>query len=236
MQSSDFEKDIKANALQKSAPFKVTTKAPTPTTTPARIALTKTTFLTPIQKTQPHQLQQHKQKQLYTTLTAKQPTPTGNVKSTNLGKVVITDFMGIIKPIVPKTLPTTIAATKTTTLPATASPLISPIKTATTFKTNSKGEVDGKLNVAIVAAKRPQLTIVATKTAALIDNTSLGTIAVTTSPVTTASAPTTTASLTNVIFMLIFAELLDFFFNSFYFYGFNVFRQSTTYICIFILA
>lgn len=193
MQSSDFENDIKANALQKSAPYSVTS---TTATTASRIALTKTTFLTPIQQkshSQHLQSQQHKQKQLYTTLKAKQTsTSTGSVSSTNLGKVVLKDFKGNIKPLLAKTILSTTAATKTTIIPTTTSPLTSTI--ANPIQKIGEGEVSN-LNVAIVAAKRPQLTIVATKTAALVNNTPLGA----TTTATTSAAPLPT----NVIFRLI---------------------------------
>lgn len=197
MQSSDFENDIKAIALQKFAPYTATTA--TTTTTAPRIALTKTTFLTPIQKSQS---QTQQQKPLYTTLTAKQTTPTGSVTSTNLGKVVIKDFKGIIKPILAKTATATTAATKTTATPAIASPLATTTTTSSKISGVVEGEAVGNLNVAIVAAKRPQLTIVATKSAALVDATSLGVTAVTATSTATIASPTTIATTTNVIFLI----------------------------------
>ncbi|KNC24103.1 hypothetical protein FF38_06286 [Lucilia cuprina] len=204
---SDFENDIKANALQKIATATTTTAA----TTAPRIALTKTIFLTPIQKSPTQQQQQQlliqqqhtKQKQLYTTLTAKQTTPSGRVTSTNLGNVVIKDFKGIIKPI----LATTIITTSTNSTATITSPLVTTATTTTTTTTSTTisttsqfsgdVEVDGNLNVAIVAAKRPQLTIVATKTTALVDNisTALGVTAVTSATTASIVSPTTSTTI-----------------------------------------
>ncbi|XP_037818055.1 KAT8 regulatory NSL complex subunit 3 isoform X2 [Lucilia sericata] len=205
MQSScsDFENDIKANALQKIATATTTTAA----ITAPRIALTKTTFLTPIQKSptqQQQQLliqqQQNKPKQLYTTLTAKQTTPSGSVTSTNLGKVVIKDFKGIVKPIIATTI-TTVSTNNTATIASTLVTTTTATTTSTTLPTSShfseEVEVGGNLNVAIVAAKRPQLTIVATKTTALVDNisTSLGVTAVTSATTATIASPTTATTI-----------------------------------------
>lgn len=127
-----------------------------------KIAITKTTFLTPIPKPQS---QQPQQKPLYTTLTAKQITTTedsagGNLsvssgspivvdtttssttaKTTHLSTVALKDLKDIIKPLSNKSL----AGDKSKARSA------------------SSGESES-YNMAIVAAKRPQLTIVATKT------------------------------------------------------------------------
>ena len=203
MQSpSDFEKDIKANALQKPASFATTSILPSTATmattatipsttvsTASRIALTKTTFLTPIQNSQKTQHQQQQQKPLYTTLTAKQTTTAGSITTTNLGKVVIKDLKGIIKPIITK-------QQSTTTIPTTAPVTInSPLTVAssTPLITGGVGETGANLNVAIVAAKRPQLTIVATKSNLVADKT-FSTVATTTS-----SVPTTTNTLASVV-------------------------------------
>lgn len=128
-----------------------------------KIAITKTTFLTPIPKPQS---QQPQQKPLYTTLTAKQITTTEDSAGGNLS-------VSSGSPIVVDTTITSSTIAKTTHLSTVAlkdlKDIIKPLsnKSLAGDKSKARSASSGEpesYNMAIVAAKRPQLTIVATKT------------------------------------------------------------------------
>ncbi|XP_059225572.1 KAT8 regulatory NSL complex subunit 3 isoform X2 [Stomoxys calcitrans] len=125
--------------------------------TPPKIAITKTTFLTPIEKPELQKQHQKTKPHLYTTVTAKITETTRNstsavntislplqgTKTKEIGKVALRDLKDIIKPF-GKSI---------------ASPAVS-----TSPKASGSSKEAVNYNMAIVAAKRPHLTIVASKT------------------------------------------------------------------------
>lgn len=189
---SKLEFEHKASASTELPVLKTRTLVTTP-----KITITKQTMLTTpsqqksqLQQQQQQQTQlQQKQKQLYATLTAKQITTAGNVTTTNsLSKLLLTnkDFKGIIKPL--------------------SKPNNSVVSSGKADLGASSDLVATSPNVAIVAAKRPHLTIVPSKALNVLEKTvSDGSAGNAASTLPTANTTTTTATTlkSNVIVYII---------------------------------